>query len=148
MSDFPVSFFEEWNLLGRIVPASYTTEQNSGRFDVAKYRRIVVIYELGVLGTNTTLDSDIEQADAASGGTLKAITGKSIAQLTQAGSDGGKAVGMEIRTEELDTNNGFHWLNVELTPATSTAIVSVLVLGGGARYEPVSTSGWDEVITQ
>jgi len=142
---FTQLFTEQWTPIARINPASYNSEQNTARFAVGAYRRFLVILMVGAITSTGTLDIDIEQSDAASGGTTKNVTGKSITQLTQAGSDSNKIVAIEIASEELDTNGGFAWLNVELTPLTAASICGVLVLAGDARHQPVSVANWDEV---
>ena len=145
MAESTARFTEQWALIGKITPASYTSEQNSGRLNLANYHRAVVIIINGALGTDTTLDSDIEQADAASGGTLKAISGKSITQLTDVGGDDDKVVAVEIDCDELDVDGGFEYINVELTPAVSTAICGALVFGL-PRYKPAIVTEYDEVV--
>lgn len=142
---FNQRFTEGWTPIARINPASYNTEQNTARFAVGAYRRFVVILMVGAITSTGTLDIDIEQSNAASGGTTKNVDGKSITQLTQASGDSNKIVAIEIRSEELDVNNGFAWLNVELTPLTAASICGVLVLAGEARQKPVSVANWDEI---
>ena len=137
---------EYLNPITKISPASHTTEQNSTRIDMSLYRRVLIVLQVGALATNATLDLDVEQHTAASGGSTKNVTGKSITQLTEAGGDSNKMVAVELRAEELDLENDYRYISVELTPATAAAICGVIVLATVARYEPVSTSAWDEIV--
>lgn len=142
---FPEAPTERMALLAKISPASYNSEQNTTAVDVAKYNRILILIHVGALGSSTTLDADVEQRTSVNG-TPKNVTGKSITQLTQAGSDANKDVAINVRTEELDVNNGYHFLNLELTPAVSTAIVGAEVYGCEPKQHPVDATGWDEVV--
>ena len=137
-------FTEEWTPIARLNPGSQTVEQNTARFDMGLYDRIVVILSVGTISSNGTLDLDIEQHTAASGGSSKNVTGKSIVQLTAAGTDSNKIVAINLAAEELDIAGGYHFVSIEVTPATAAAIIGLLVLAGSATYEPVPTTNWDE----
>lgn len=145
--DFTKLFTEQCKLLAKIDPASYNSEQNTARVSLANYNRVVVLLGLGALGSGTTVDMDIEQHTAASGGSTKNIAGKSITQLTQAGSDANKVVAVEIDAADLDVAGGYDYISAEIIPATSTAILWAMILGFAARFEPVGSSDFDEVVT-
>jgi hypothetical protein len=132
--------------LATLYPASQTVEQNTSRVLAEGYHRFFIEIIVGAMSSNATLDADLEQHDAASGGTTKNVTGKSITQLTDAGSDDNSRVGIELRTEELDVNNGFKWISLEVTPATAAVILTATIYGIEPRYAPVGTSVWDEVV--
>jgi hypothetical protein len=138
-------FSEGHRPIAKINPASYSSEQNTARFDMALYARVAIVYIIGAMASTAVLDSDIEQSDAASGGNTKNVSGKSITQLTQASGDSNKLVCVELSAEELDVDGGFHYVNVELTPATAASIVGVLVFGIEPRYKPIGVTEWDEV---
>lgn len=129
--------------LAKINPASYSAEQNSGRVSLSQYHRAVAIIHAGVLDSGETLDADLEQADAASGGTLKAIAGKSITQLDN--DDDGAVVAIELRSEELDVDGGFEYINLELTPSAAM-ICSAIVYGIAPRFQPVPTTNWTQIV--
>lgn len=139
-------FSEYSDLLARIDPASYSGEQNSGRVSLANYRRAAIVLSVGAIGTSATLDLQLEQADAASGGTLKDVTGKLITQLTDSPDDDNKVVIIEVRSEELDTSNGFEYINVEVTGANAATIYGLLVFGLEPRFAPVSVANVEEVV--
>lgn len=131
-----VMFTEMVEVLAQIDPASYNSAQATARIKVDKHTRVVVIMQNGLIASTGTLDLKIEQANAASGGTVKAITGKAITQLTDA--DDNKIRIIELLTSELDVNGGFAWIVVTATPATAASLLSLLVLGVDPKYAPVT----------
>lgn len=143
---YTVNFTEIHELLGHIPADSETTEQNTGFIYAGNHHRFVTLISVGDMATNATFDVDIEQAtNSAGSGTVKNVTGKSITQLTQAGSGSNKVVIIELRSEELDVAGGFDHFNVECTPATAAVEFSVMVFGFEARYRPVSTTSVEEI---
>ena len=147
MADYTEKFPEVYCPLAKIDPASYNSEQNTSRVNVGNYHRFGVLLSVGAMAGGATLDMDIEQHNAATGGTTKNITGKSITQLTQAGSDNNSLVWVEVQCEELDVDGGFHWVSVELTPASAATICGVILFGAIPRYPPVPVTGWNEIVT-
>lgn len=145
MTQFTQRFTEAWNPIARINPASYAAEQNTARVDMSLYQRAVVHVMVGAIAGGANVTCKIEQHNAASGGTTKDVTGKAITTLTQAGSDSNKIVAIELRSEELDISNDFHWISVEIIPSGAT-LLGVQVFAGVASYEPVSTANYDEVV--
>ena len=106
-------FSERWEYAGRIEVASHSTEQNTARIDVSPYTRLFVEV-FGADGGANDIEVDVEEADAESGGTLQSFHSGDKDFTLQ--SDEYMGV-IEIRTEEFDTNDGFRWLNIEMTPA-------------------------------
>lgn len=137
-------FSENFNIIARLDPASQTVEQNTARFDMGLYNRIFILLHTGLLATNATLNVDVEQHTAATGGSTKNVTGKSITALTDA--DDNKLIGINLAAEELDVAGGYHFVSVEVIPAVGAAIFGVLVFAGDASYKPVPTTNFDEVI--
>lgn len=121
-------------------------EHNSGYVALNNYHRAVILIDVGDLAATATLDVDLEQATSTAGAGAKAITGKSITQLTQAGGDSDDLVCMELRTEELDVDGGFDCINVEVTVANAAAEFSVWIFGYEPRFPPVPVTGWTEVV--
>ena len=140
--------FSELNEVLAHLPAdSETTEVNTAWVSLANYHRAVILVSVGDMASNATLDIDIEQATDSGGTGVTNITGKSITQLTQAGSDSNKIVIIEIQSEELDVANDFDHIRVEVTPATAAVEFAVFVLGFIPRFAPVSTTAIDEIVT-
>ena len=137
---YTARFSECWEHAGAILVDDHSTVQDlSARIDVGGYTRIAIII-LSESGSGNTIDVDIEQANALTGGTLKTLTsnGKDVAI---ADTDSENVI--EIRTEEFDTNGGFNYLNVEATPSAAR-MFGVLVLGM-VKGRPASTTNWAAV---
>ena len=103
----------------------------------------------GTLGSSTTVDAKLEQASDSSGTGAKDITGKSITQITQAGTDYDKQALINCHSEELDVANGFNHVRLSITVATATSDVGGVVLGFAPRVSPVSgndLASVDEII--
>ena len=142
MGSYTEQFTEGHALLGTIVPAVYTGVQVTPHIDVANYNRVVVIIHLGA--TSQNFNALLNEYKVATGGTPKAITGKAITQLT--GGDDDKSVAIELRTEELDVDGGYHWIELSATPAGASVAFCAEVWGFEPRFAPVDTSPFAEVV--
>ena len=89
----------------------------------------------GDMAQGATLDIDLEEGNDALG-TLRAIV-KQINTLTQAGGDANDTVIMEFQTEEFDVDNGFEFLNAEVTVANGAVDFVLLLWGIIPVYPPV-----------
>lgn len=130
--------------LGGINPASYTSEQNSGYVSLANYHRAMIYINAGVLGQD--LDIDIEEGLNTSGGTPQTHDAGSKDTTLIATTDNNAKIMIEIRPEELDIADGYHCINVEVTPAGSSSIFAVDIFGVDPRFEPVPTTALHEVV--
>lgn len=111
----------------------------TGWISMAEFGALLAIIMAGELGTNATIDAKFEQATSSGGAGAKDITGKSISQLTQAGTNrSDKQAMLNLRSEELDRRNGFAWVRLSMTGATATSDSAAIVLGTRARYSPVT----------
>ena len=144
---YTARFSETWYPLAVIHADSLSGEQNSGYVSLANYHRAVILIDVGDMVASATLDCQIEQATTTAGASPKDITGKAITQLTQAGGDSDQLICIEVTTEELDVDNGFDCINVEMTGAAAATEYSVWVLGDCSRYKPVPTTNWEEIVT-
>ncbi len=137
-------FTEAHKILAHVHPASYAINTNTGWADLTSYHRAVAILFTGAL--LNTLDVSVWQATDTNGANAKALTGKVVTQL--AATDDNSICAIEIRTEELDVDNGFHCIRVNTVNQAGAQgnIYSVIVLGIVSRFEPVGTAEWDEVI--
>jgi hypothetical protein len=132
-------------LLGIIYPDNYAAgEQNTGFVNMENYHRAVAEIYVGDLAATATLDADLEEAQDALG-TGRANV-KSITQLTQAGGDGDDVVVVEFRTEEFDVDNGYEFLNLEVTTANAAVDYCAVLWGIIPRYPPVPTTLITEVV--
>ena len=143
MTEFTSRVTERIRPVARINPASYSSEQNTARVKASLYQRFLVELHVGSIASGRTVDMDIEQHSVATGGTPKAITGKSITQLTDADSD--KIVCVEVRAEELDLAGGYYWISAEVTPTTGV-ILACKIRAADPTYRPIGTDEWDEVV--
>jgi hypothetical protein len=101
--------------------------------DMAKFGALMAIVMAGTLGSSATLDAKFQQATDSSGTGAKDITGKAIAQLTQAGTDSDKQAIINLFQNELDIDNGFTHVQLSLTVGTATSDAGAIVLG----FDPV-----------
>jgi len=104
------------------------------------WRSVMAIVQAGVLGASATLDAKLEQATSAAGAGAKDIAGKLVTQLTQAGADSNKQAIVNLRQVELDFANGYSHVRLTLTVGTQASLVSAVLLGLDARYNPASDS--------
>jgi len=125
-----------------LTPAAYPTAY----VELANHQRVFYILLTGEMVQNSMVDLQIWQATDAAGTGAKVIAGKAITQLTQAGGDGNDAVGIEVRTEELDVDGKFSFVAGILTVAAANCAAALLPLYGCSNYPPVSVANWTEII--
>ena len=116
--------------------------------NMANFDRAVFILQTGVLGTNATVDFRLQQSTSVNG-TYANISGKSITQLTQAGTDDNKQVVIEIKSDELDVSNAKMFVRGQIDVGAAASLVSAIVLGQPTRFEPASTfnqAAVDEIV--
>jgi hypothetical protein len=115
-------------------------------FNLANHQRAVVILLVGDMQAGATVDMQLWQATTQAGANAKIIAGKAITQLTQAGGDGNDSLIVEVRTEELDVDGGFTFVNAIITVAGDTVELASLALLGCSNYSPVATTRWTEIV--
>ena len=109
-------------------------DHDSDWVDMGEYNQIVAIAMAGTLGASATFDAILQQATDSSGTGAKAITGKAITQLTQAGTDSDKQAIINCRGAELDVAGGFRFARLRITVATASSDGAGLILGVGKRH--------------
>lgn len=113
--------------------------------DVANLMAIVMV---GTMVTASTVDAKLEQATDSGGTGVKDITGKAITQLTEAGTDDDKQAIINLRPDELDTDNDFTHARLTMTVAVDDSDTAALVLISEARYEPLADlASVDEIVS-
>jgi hypothetical protein len=140
---------ENFAVIGTIDPDAYTAAAyTTDVIDMLHWREVMFVVMAGDLGASATLDF-VVNGDTASGGSYStAITGKSITQLTQAGTDSDKQVVVRVTAEEAAAQ-GFRYLRGTMTVATATSDAGVIVLGAPSRYSPATDydiASVDEII--
>lgn len=106
--------------------------------DMRDFGALMAIVMAGDLGASATLDASLRQATDSSGTGAKAISGKAITQLTQAGTDSNKQAIIQVRGEELDVDNGFRYVSLRFVTATAASDGGAVVLGFHAARGPAS----------
>src|ERR1043165_3283297 len=120
-------------LLGAINPQSSATTVTTGWIDASQYYNFLALIDTGVLGTSATVDAKLQQATNSSGTGVKDVTGKAITQLVKASNDNNQAQ-INLKSEELDINNGFNYFRLSITVGTAASLVAGQVFGVDPRY--------------
>ena len=138
-------------VLATIDPDALTAATHTSDWgDLTKFGTGMAVIAVGTLGTSATVDAKLQQATDSSGTGAKDITGKSITQLTDAGSDDDKQAIINIRAEELDVDNSFTHVRISLTVATATSDGGAVLLGLDSRHGPASDNDLasvDEIVS-
>ena len=126
-------------IVATIDPDAYTaTNYLSDAIDMSKLDQILAVIMNGTLGSSATVAAKLTQATA-SGGTYKDITGKAITNLTQVSPDASdKQALINCRADELDIDNGYRWVKLDVTIGVATSDFGAVVFGFGARYGPAA----------
>ncbi len=122
---------------------------SSGWVPVKNFHHFMAVVMAGVLGAAATLDGKIEQATDASGTGAKDVTGRSITQLTKAGSDDNKQAVINIAPADLDLDNSFNHIRLTLTVGAAASLVAGVLIGLDPRMAPASdndVSTVDEIV--
>jgi len=116
-------------VVGVIQPQAITagaTGVLTAAIDMKDYKEVVFVASSGTLGTSGTLDVTA-LADAASGGSYAALTGKAATQLVKA-TDDNKIVVVHV-TEADVAAVGKRYVKFKLTAGTANATAGGVVLG-------------------
>lgn len=110
---------------------------STAAIDTKLFNRVLFIVQVGAMTTNGTLDFSVKGDTASGGSYATTITGKSITQLTEAGTDANKIVLVEVTADEVAAQ-GLRYLRGDAVTATAACLKSVIVLGANPRYHPAS----------
>jgi hypothetical protein len=108
--------------------------------DMGKWDSLLAVIMAGTLGSSATLNAKLVQATTSGGSGKKDISGKAIAALTQGGTDSDKQALINLRAEELDVDNDFQFVAIEMTIGTATSDAGAVLFGFDGRYLPASDS--------
>jgi hypothetical protein len=126
------------SLLGTIDPASVEAGTvHSDYVDMSQLSVLLAIISTGVLGASATINAKLVQATKADGTGKKDVTGKSITEIVKATGDNVQAE-INLFAEELDSENNYQFVALELTVGTAASQVSAVLLGAVHRYNPAS----------
>lgn len=126
---------EQLAVVGTIDPDAYTAATyTTDEIEVKHFRRILFVVMAGALGTSATLDFSVKGGATSNAGSHSTtVTGKSITQLTQAGSDSDKQVLVEVTAEECAAQ-GLNFIEGSMVVGTATSDAGVLVVADNLRY--------------
>ena len=130
---------EQFAVLGGTGPIDAAAGQ-SAWISVGNFQRFLALIETGV-GVAGTLDASLVQAQDAAGTGAKPVV--SVAGIPKAlttiaaGSAASIQALIDCSVDELDVNGGFGFLQLQVT-LSAAGLVSGLLLGINARYEPAS----------
>ena len=104
---------------------------------VATFHSMLAVIQTGVLGTSATIDAKLRQATDSSGTSAKDVTGRAIVQIVKATGDSKQAL-INMRCDEIDTNNAFTHVALSVTVGTAASIYNAMLLGMNPRFAPGS----------
>jgi hypothetical protein len=139
MPDINLKPSQRAGVVGQINPQSATTEQTTSWIDATLFHNYLAIVQVGAMISTGLVDAAIQQATSSGGAGAKAITGKAITEFTQTANPNEQAL-INIKQEDLDTANGFKWIQLSITPSVEAALIAGTVLGFDPRYGFASDS--------
>lgn len=148
---------EQAALVDAIDPDAYGEGAVTTAWIAAKnFHSFMASVYVGDMASNHTVDAKLEQATTSGGGSAKDVSGAAITQLTKADSDDNQQAIINLRTEDLDVENGFDYVRLSITLASTASPFSGNTDFGGAlygfnpRHAPASdndASTVDEIVT-
>jgi hypothetical protein len=134
--DTNIKLTEKLAVLATLDPASVAAGTVvSGWVKAADFHNIMALIQTGTLGASATVDAKLRQATDSSGTSAKDVANAAITQIVKASGDNKQAM-IEIRTDELDSANGFGYVALSLTVGTASSVVGAAVIGGNPRVAP------------
>jgi hypothetical protein len=104
---------------------------------VATFHSMLAVIQTGVMGTSATIDAKMRQATDSSGTGAKDVTGRAVVQIVKATGDSKQAL-INMRCDEIDTNNAFTHVALSVTVGTAASIYNAMLLGMNPRFAPGS----------
>lgn len=125
---------EHLSVLKTIDAISDTTTANSGWADMKNFHAMLALIDVGVITATGTVDAKLQQATTSGGAGAKDITGKAITQLLAAGGNN-KQILINVKAADLDTENGFEFVQLSITSAVAASVHFGALLGCFPRFE-------------
>jgi hypothetical protein len=127
-------------LLGNIPPQSATTVQTSGWINVADFENLLFVISIGAMISTGLVDATIQQATSSGGAGAKALgTPISITEATYAANPDTEML-INLNAASLDTNNGFTFVELSITPSVEAALIAGEVWGFDPKYATDATT--------
>lgn len=140
---------EKIAVVATIDPDAYTTGvQSSDYVDMADFEKVMFIVQVGTLGSLATVDFKLQEAKDTSATGLQDISGKSITQMTAAGTDSDKQAIVEISAPEL--SEGYRYVKGVMTIGVAASDASMVAVAGDPKYSPVAAfdlASVDEIVS-
>jgi hypothetical protein len=125
---------EQLAVVAALDPDSYSADTYyTDAVDMKYWERVMFILNVGDMASTATVDFGVVEGSTTSPTT--AITGKSITQLTQAGTGNDKQAVIEVRAEEMDPDN--RYVRGKVTVGVGACDVSVVAIAEG-WHKPAS----------
>lgn len=142
---------ERCAIVGVIDPDAYTNAAyTTACVPVSKFRRLQAIIMAGTLGSSATIDAKLFRAEDASGTNPTDITGASITQLTQAGTDSDKQAIINYDTQG-EEGNAKKFIGLSVTVGVAASDMGALLLGFDPFQAPASSddlASVDEIVSK
>ena len=132
---------EQLSILATLDPGNQAPGvATTGWVPLSTHHGLLALVQTGALATGATVDAKLQQAQDANGTGAKDVAGKAIAQLTQASNGANRQALINLRSEELDVNNGFAYVRLVVTVAAAAANTSAQLLGVNPRLASAETA--------
>lgn len=127
-------------VVATIDPDVYTAAAYTSDYVAVKdFHHFMAVIMAGTLGASATLDAKIVQATDSGGTGSKDVSGYSITQMTQAGTDQSDTQAViNIDPDALDLDNNFDYIAITMTVGTATSDAGALLVGYQGRNGPAS----------
>lgn len=126
-------FHEEWALIATIDPIdANNADSSTDIIDMSKFSEVAFVIALGVINASATFDFAVYEDEASNMAGEAAMSGKSITQLTGAGSDGAKQAIVSVKAEELSA--GCRYIRGTMANSAHSQLACVLAFAR-RKYE-------------
>lgn len=124
-------------VVGAVNPQSTNAVQTTAWIDMSQFESALAIIAVGAISAGGLIDAQIQQAQDNAGTGAKAVqtpqgVNKSITEIVAAGQNVQALI--NVRASEIDTNNGYRFIQLSITPSVAAALISGQVLGLDPKY--------------
>ena len=119
-----------------------------GYVNMAYHQRAAIILQVGQLPVDSfamLILSEAKDANGTDAGFLGTL-GVKLVSFDEADGDSNEMSVIEVRTEEMDINNGYIYLGFMLLTLGDDVPLSVVSLLGASNNPAVPTGGWTEIV--
>ena len=117
--------------------ANGTGALESDVIDMRYHRRVMFIVQVGTMASTSTLDFKVQEGLESDMSDAADLSGKSITQLTQAGTDSDKQAIVEVTAEEVAAAGGRYIWGV-MTIAAAASDSGMVAIADSSRFSPAS----------